>query len=84
MLTIALSVYDSKADCFSPPFFSRSRGEGLRNFADAGRDQQSSLSRHPEDFSLYQIGVFNDSDGRFASQEPERLSSLSELLIKPE
>ena len=82
MTLVALSIFDIKADYFSPPFFARSRNEGVRTFIEAGRDSQSRLSQYPEDFVLYQVGVFNDNDGRYEphAEAPARLCSMVEAL----
>lgn len=36
-----------------------------RSFGDAVNDPQTGVSRHPEDYQLYQVGVFDDNAGTF-------------------
>lgn len=57
------SVYDSKAEAYMQPFFMQTRGAALRAFSDAVDDSNSVLSKHPEDYTLFEIGEFSDSDG---------------------
>ena len=60
-----LTIYDCKAEAYGRPFVARSTGEGLRSFTDevnSGRED-SQLSNHPEDFTLFEIGTFDDVKG---------------------
>lgn len=64
MLLRLYTVYDSKAELYMPPFCQKTKGEALRGFADAiqgGGD--NNLAKHPEDFTLFEVGLFEDSDG---------------------
>ena len=65
MLLIALSIFDEKAAFYSPPFYCKTVNEGARSFSDALHSQGSALSAHPEDYSLYTIGSFDDNSGCF-------------------
>lgn len=83
MNLVAMSVHDVKADYFSPPFFARSRNEGIRSFADAAKDPQSRVNQYPDDFVLYQIGSFSDDSARFIPLDvPDRICSAFECLSK--
>lgn len=42
----------------------------IRALSDLVKDEQSMVSRHPEDFVLYQIGEFNDQKGEFSNINP--------------
>lgn len=63
MNLILCSVYDDKVGAFQRPFFVRSRGEALRVFMDACGDPESPLSKHLEDYKLFELGSFNEEDG---------------------
>jgi len=63
MILKVYSVYDSKAECFGTPFFMGTRGMAIRAFSDLAGDFKSNVSRHPEDYSLFEIGEFDDSKG---------------------
>ena len=62
MIMQIFSVYDSKAEAFMQPFFMTSKGQAVRAFTDLVRDDSSSLNKHPEDYALFHIGQFDDSD----------------------
>jgi hypothetical protein len=62
MEQLVFSVYDSKAEAYMQPFFMNTKGQALRVFQDSLEDNQSQLSKHPEDFTLFQIGTFNQQN----------------------
>lgn len=59
------SIYDSKSEIYSHPYFYRSRGEFLRAFAEIANDSKSSISRYPGDFTAFEIGSWCDSNCKF-------------------
>lgn len=63
------SVYDSKVEAYLQPFFQRSRGEALRNFIAAVNDPQTMFNKHPEDYTLFEIGEFSEEKGEIRSNE---------------
>lgn len=63
MIYIVCCVHDVKAGAFLPPFFVRNRAEAIRSFADAVRDDKHQFCRHPEDYTLFSIGGFDDEKG---------------------
>lgn len=60
---IAFSIYDSKAECFSPPFFRPAPGQAIRDFTDLANDPNTTIGKHPSDYGLYRIGEFDDGNG---------------------
>lgn len=74
MLFSVFSIYDSAVQTWLPPLFARNKGEMLRNFADGVQDPKSQLARHPGDYSLFEIGTFDDAKCKFSLLEaPIRL-----------
>jgi len=65
MKMLAFTVYDEKAEAYGKPFFTTAIGVASRDFSEAINDGKSLLSKHPEDFSLYHIGYFDDSQCKF-------------------
>lgn len=57
------SVYDSKAEAFLPPFFLPAVGQAIRGFTDAAGNLEHPFGKHPADYTLFQIGSFDDSTG---------------------
>ncbi len=61
------TVYDSKIEAFLPPWHARTSGEAIRQFTDAAMDTKTQFSRHPSDFTLFEIGSFDNLTGTFTN-----------------
>ncbi len=60
-----VTVRDEKADCFAHPFFVPALGLALRMFEDWSKDKETAVGRHPEDYSIFKIGEFDQVAGVF-------------------
>ena len=69
MILFIVSVKDRAADVFNRPFFVPHRNVAVRDFTDEVNRSaaDNALNKHPDDFDLYLLGQFDDSDGSFAS-----------------
>lgn len=61
------AVRDLKVGAFLQPLFMRTAGEALRGFEDAvnSTSAENMIGKHPEDFSLYELGEYDEDLGRF-------------------
>lgn len=59
------SIYDSKAEQFSPPQVYHNDMLALRAFEGLVNDDKTLINSYPEDFSLHYVGNLGDSDGRY-------------------
>lgn len=59
------TVFDVAVNAFLRPFFTRSKGEAIRSFTEAVGDPKSEFCKHPDDYILYELGTFDDIEGRF-------------------
>lgn len=59
------SIYDSKAEQFSPPQVYHNDMLALRAFEGIVNDDKMLIKKYPEDFTLYYLGNLDDSDGRY-------------------
>lgn len=57
------SVFDKVALVYGNPFISVSKAVAVRDFANAAKDPNSAINRNPIDFSLVELGMFDDSSG---------------------
>lgn len=64
MKTKMFTVYDSKAQAYMMPFFMNSRGEALRAWQDLCNDEKTQFGKHPEDFTLFEIGEYDQETGK--------------------
>ena len=75
------SVHDQAAEAFIQPFFMHNDGLAMRAFSDnVNSREENNISKHPEQFALFQIGEFDDQKGVIESlQEPKCLATGMEL-----
>lgn len=82
MISKIYSVFDSKTGAFMQPFQQLSHGQAIRTFTDLVADQQSLISKHPSDFTLYYIADFDDSTATYTSPPaPQSLQTGSEAQL---
>jgi len=67
MISVIVSVRDTAAEAFGRPMYLQSLGVAIRSFTDEvnREDKDNQLFNHPDDFDLYELGVFDDSLGRY-------------------
>ncbi|WNK14613.1 MAG: nonstructural protein [Microvirus sp.] len=82
MKMIVCSVHDAAVGAYMQPFFSRSKPEAIRSFADAVGNGDSPFAKHKADFTLMVIGSFDDMTGEisYRATGPEKLLSALEVV----
>lgn len=77
------AVYDSKGAYYLKPFMVRSRGEAIRMFSDEVNRPDSMMGTHPEDFTLFYLGMFDELTGKYKNANaPESLGVALEYKAK--
>lgn len=59
------TVYDEKSEAYLQPFFFDTVGQAVRAISELVMDPQHSFGKHTADFSLFQLGEFDDSTAEF-------------------
>lgn len=77
------SVFDVKSELFSPPFYMTSRGEAVRAFKDLANDANTTVGRHPSDFKLVYLGLFDEETGQFENAQQESLGFAIDYVALP-
>ena len=81
MITKVYSVYDSKAEAYLPPMFFPSKGVAIRAFTVAVTDASHDFHKFSEDYTLFELGSFDDSNAVFACHmTPIPIGKASEFL----
>jgi len=75
MLQKMYSVYDEKAQAFSPPFFLHADGMATRAFSDCVNAKAHHFNKHPYDYTLFRIGEFDDTKGMVVGHAPKSLGN---------
>lgn len=65
------AVYDVKAYAYLPPFFMPEKGMAARVFSDCVESESHQFGKHPEDYTLFFIGSFDDETAEIVSITPE-------------
>jgi len=67
------TVYDSKLEAYLQPFVMQSKGQALRAWIDTIQDQSTQFNKHPADFTMFEIGEWNQITGEII-KHPVKLS----------
>lgn len=68
-MQLVFTVFDSKAKAYLNPFYMTSFGAAERLFGDMCNEPEHQFHKHPEDFTLFSLGEFNDNNGQFITSE---------------
>lgn len=80
MILGVYSVYDAAAEAFLQPFFSQTVGSALRSFGDAVNNPETPMFKHTSDYSLFQLGEYNDLNGSLKGFDvPKKLITALEM-----
>lgn len=81
MILKIFSVFDSKAAFFGNPFVDQREASAIRAFRDAVNkpDENNGFFRHPEDYSLFLLGVFDNETGEIECGKPLNLITASAI-----
>lgn len=78
------SVFDAAAQAYLTPFFMPTRGLAIRAFQQAVNDEGHQFHRHAADYTLFEIGLFDERSGQLLSRESyDRIGSGNELAEQP-
>lgn len=80
MTLLCFSLFDTKASCFTQPFFFSTRGAAIRAVMDLASDLNTLVGRHPADFHLHLIGEWSDHNAAFLSTGTENLGPVLTFL----
>lgn len=75
MQLIMVSVRDAKSEVFGTPFFVQTLGVAIRSFDDEVNriDPENMMNKHSQDFSLWQLGTFDNDKGECVPMLPKLL-----------
>lgn len=76
------AIYDKATNAYMRPFVLQSDGQALRMFTDEAVKADSDISKHPEDYSIFRIGSWDDNTGEILACEPKCIGRAHELAAK--
>lgn len=78
-LTI-VAIHDRATDAYSTPIFVHTTGQAIRGFQDEINEPNNPMSKHPDDYDLYQLGEYDNATGAFTNlKEPRQLAIGKQL-----
>lgn len=78
---VVVCVFDSKAGAFLPPVVTKNTEMAVRQFKTAFMQEGSDFARWPGDYTLFEIGEWDDEGGFIYMYEAKKnLGTVSELL----
>jgi len=80
MQHLLFTVYDEKAEVFTAPFFVPTLGLATRAFADCVNSEDHHFGKHPQDYTLFGLGEFDDSDASFKHKAKKSLGNGVEFI----
>lgn len=75
------TVHDAAAKAYLPPFTQKSERDALSAFEEAANDSQSAISKYPADFTLIELGDFDERTGKLTLL-PENLNIANAAKFK--
>lgn len=74
------SVFDCKAEAYLQPFFAPTNAVAIRNFIEAALDQKHQFHKYAADYTLFEIGMFNEETAWLDAQpSPRNLGNALQL-----
>jgi hypothetical protein len=72
-MELMYTVYDCKSETYSKPSYHLAPGDAIRAFATAANEKtQSMIGKHPEDFSMFEIGSWDPRTGKIELWESRK------------
>lgn len=73
MIEQIFTVFDTKSKTYSPTIYFKQIGEASRAFSDAVNKENHQYNLHPEDYSLYHIGQWDNLTAKYTDIDPKLL-----------
>ncbi len=73
------SVHDSKANAYLTPFFAPTEGVALRQLSSAIKDENHEFNRYAEDYTLFQVGHWDEDTGTITGTPPRSIVNCLSL-----
>ncbi len=73
MIVNLYAVYDSASGVYDGPVPGVADGKMVQKFSDMSRSAESDIGKHPECYTLFKVGTWNDGTGEAIGCVPEKL-----------
>ena len=76
MILKVFGIYDSKVAAYLPPFMMKTIGEAERALTSHVNDPQHNFCKHAADFTLFELGSWDDSNSKYTLHSTPRSIAL--------
>ncbi len=73
------SIFDTASGLYSRPFFDGADASATRAFQDLVSDPEHPVGKHPEDYSIFRVGLWDDNNGLLTNEANECLATALEI-----
>lgn len=84
MIHKIFTIYDEKAHAYLPPFNLHTSDMAIRVFADCVNSPEHQFGKHPHDYTLFEIGNFDDQKGEIHKTRSQSLGNGVEFKNLPQ
>lgn len=74
------AVFDSASGVYDRPWCALSDGAALRSFTDIACDADHAIGKHPEHYSLFRLGDFDDNTAEISPEDAKCIGKAHELV----
>lgn len=79
-MKVLVSIKDQAVEAFGPIMEVRANGEALRMFIDEVNNPDSRINKHPQDFDLYKMAMYDEQTGEIEPlNPPERIARAVDI-----
>lgn len=84
MILKVFSVRDEKTRTYMRPIFDAHTASALRSWSEIVNEPSSPMCKFPSDFSLYEVGQFDDEQGQLIPIVPHLVATALEYKQAPQ
>jgi len=74
------AIFDSCSGIYEKPFFSTTDDLVKREFQDVATAADHPIGKHPEHYTLWRLGIFDNTNGEIKNETNEQLWSATEAI----
>ena len=76
------SIFDSASGLYSRPFFTQSDADAIRSFSDIAIDAEHPIGKHPADYTLFRVGLWDDTTSKLTDEDNSSLCNALERVAQ--
>lgn len=80
-----MAIFDSASAAYLPPFAVATPAMALRHLRDvAAKQPEHDFVRHGDQFTLFEVGSWDNETGEVKGQEPESFGTMQSIIARKE